>query len=507
MFGWLKQLVMSRPKSLALVVLAVATLWWFAGRGTEDNRDEPLYTVARGPLTISVSTTGSVQSKDNVILKSELEGNNTVIWVVEEGKTVNAGDLLLEFDASDIDQKRKEQEVTVISTQSAMDIAKEKLDITRDDGDTALIDAKIELELAELALRKFEEGEMPQKIRECNTDIFLAQEDLNRAKDKCEWSRKLAAEKFITETELQTDETATRRAEATLEKAILSLNVYTNYTIYKERATLSSAVRKAKRKVDRTRWQNSANYRQGESDLISKTRAYERATNRLAELEFQIEKSRIIAPTNGIVLYATTLQISRRQWWAQPLRVGATANRRQELIYLPLKSGMIVETMIPEANLNKLISGMTAVMRIDALPGAVFQGKLTKIALLPDGQSSFLNPDLKQYKCEIAFDATDSRLRSGMSCSVELIRDVYDDVVAVPLQCVVRIAGVPYVYLPGADGTPVPRQVTLGLDNNRMVRVLSGVEVGEKILLAPPLPDEKEEKEQVEESPQEAPRG
>ncbi|MGN0827503.1 MAG: efflux RND transporter periplasmic adaptor subunit [Kiritimatiellia bacterium] len=494
MFGHIKYWVTKHPILSTLGFLVLGAIGWNLSARPAERNDEPLYTVAQGPLTISVTTTGSVQSKENVILKSELEGNNTIIWVVDEGKTVKAGDLLLEFDASDIDQKRKEQEVTVISAQSAMDIAKEKLDITKDDGDTALIDAKIELELAELDLRKFEEGEMPQKIRECNTDIFLAQEDLNRARDKCEWSRKLAAEKFITETELQTDETATRRAEATLEKSLLSLNVYTNYTIYKERAQLASALRRAKRKVDRTRWQNSANYRQGESDLISKTRAYERATNRLAELEFQLAKSRIFAPTNGIVLYATTLQISRRQWWAQPLRAGATANRRQELIYLPLKSGMIVETLIPESSLNKLVSGMQAVMHIDALPGAVFHGKLTKIALLPDGQSAFLNPDLKLYKCEIAFDASDTRLRSGMSCSIELIREVYEDVLAIPLQCVVRIAGVPYVYLMGPNGFPEPRQITLGLDNNRMVRVIDGLEPGEKILLAPPLPDEKEEK-------------
>ena len=153
MFGHIKYWVAKHPIFSTLGFLVLGAIGWNLSARPAERNDEPLYTVAQGPLTISVTTTGSVQSKENVILKSELEGNNTIIWVVDEGKTVKAGDLLLEFDASDIDQKRKEQEVTVISAQSAMDIAKEKLDITKDDGDTALIDAKIELELAELDLR------------------------------------------------------------------------------------------------------------------------------------------------------------------------------------------------------------------------------------------------------------------------------------------------------------------------------------------------------------------
>jgi HlyD family secretion protein len=49
------------------------------------------------------------------------------------------------------------------------------------------------------------------------------------------------------------------------------------------------------------------------------------------------------------------------------------------------------------------------------------------------------------------------------------------------------VGGKPTVYVVGATGVQQPREVELGLDNNRMVRIVSGLQEGERILLAPPL--------------------
>lgn len=452
----------------------------------------PLYKVERGPLTISVNTSGSVQSRDKVIIKSELEGNNTMLWVIDEGKTVKTGDLLIEFDSSDLQTRKKEQEVTVINARSSMEITQERLVIAKGDGEALLLDTEVAMRLAEMDMEKYVKGDLPQDLRQLESAIFISQEDLNRTKDKYEWSKKLAKEKFLTAIELQTDEIATKRAKIALDSDATKLNVYTNYTMFKERAALDSAVRKTRRAHERTRWQNSATQRQIQSELLARTREYERATNRLGEIEFQLEKSRICAPTNGIVLYATSVQISRRQWWVQPLRSGGTAVQRQELIYLPIESGMIVEAMIPEASLNKISENMQAMIKIDAIPGRVFKGQVTKIGLLPDGQSAILNPDLKLYKCEVEFVNNDAQIRSGMTCNVELIRETYEDVVAVPVQCVVRVGGKPRVYFPDGNGGILPKEVKVGMDNNRMILVTEGLVPGDKILLAPPVPDEME---------------
>ena len=480
-----------------LAVAAVLAAWLLARGGAKKSEPVPVFAVQQGPLTIGVSSGGSIQSRDKVVISSELEGNNTVIWVIDEGTNVQSGDLLLEFDASDLVEKRNEQEIVVANAEANVVITQEKLGITEGDCEAALLDREVDLMLARMAHEKYKEGDYPQQVRQYEADIALADEEVQRAAEKLSWSERLAKESCLTRTELQADELALKRKQIDLEMAITKMNVLTNFTVLSQRATLDSALRRAERTMAKTTWQNKATLRQVETELQARLRERDRSTNRLAELNFQISKSKIYAPTNGIVLYTSTVLISRRQWWIKPLAVGATAVERQELIYIPIESGMVVEVMIPEASLNKIDNGMPARVKIDAFPGRVFDGRLVKIGILPDGQSSQLNPDLKLYKCEIECDFTDVLIRPGMSCDVELVKESYDTALYVPVQCVVRVDGVPRVYV-NDGGEWVPRIVRVGLDNNRMIHILEGVRVGEEVMLAPPV---KEQKTDVKEPP------
>ena len=473
------------------VLLAALLLFWLLGGTDDTDETTPVFTVAEGPLTIGITASGSVQSRDKVILRSELEGRNTILWVVEDGVTVKAGDLLVEFDAASLIEKRNDQEITANTAHGNLIIAEERLEVTKGDCDANQLEREVTLDLAKMELEKYEKGDYPEEKRQREADIALADEELQRAAEKLEWSRKLAKEGFLTRTELQADELALRRKEIDLEMAKTKMNVLTNYTVLAQRATHESSVRKATRALARTKWQNKSIIRQVETEIVQRTRERDRATNRLAELNFQISKSKIYAPTNGVILYASTVQISRRRWWIRPLAVGETAVQRQELIYIPLDTGMIVEIMVPEASLNKLAVGMPANVKVDAFPDKVFHGKLAKIGILPDGQSAQLNPDLKMYKCELECDFSDVVIRPGMSCDVELVKDSFEKVVYCPMQCVTRIDGVPHVYVRVGDEW-APRKVEVGLDNNRMIHLVSGVSVGDVIMMAPPVTESNE---------------
>ena len=490
----------------ALAVVLVGAAWLFTRKGGAAGEQVPVFTVQRGPLTIAVTSGGSIQSRDKAVISSELEGNNTVIWVIDEGVNVQPGDLLLEFDSSDLIEKKNEQEIKVANAEANLIIAEEKLGITQGDCEAALLDREVDQMLANMALEKYQKGDYPQQVRQYDADIALADEELKRAAEKLEWSQRLAKEGFLTRTELQADELALQRKKLDLEMSMSKINVLTNYTVLQQRATLESSRRKAERALARVKWQNKASLRQVETEVTARTRERDRATNRLAELNFQISKSKIYAPTNGMILYASTVQIASRKWWIKPLEVGSMAVERQELIYIPLESGMVVEVMIPEASLNKIDIGMPARVKIDAFPGRVFDGRLVKIGILPDGQSAQLNPDLKLYKCEIESDFKDVTIRPGMSCAVELVKESYEDALYVPVQCVVRVEGVPRVYV-NDGGEWVPRIVRVGLDNNRMIHVLEGVRSGEEVMLAPPVKEEKQEEIKETERSKEPARG
>jgi HlyD family secretion protein len=111
---------------------------------------------------------------------------------------------------------------------------------------------------------------------------------------------------------------------------------------------------------------------------------------------------------------------------------------------------------------------------------------VAKISPLPDAQTQWLNPDLKVYDTEIHLAGDLDGLRTGMTCRAEVLVEQYDDALYVPVHCVVRIGDQPTVYVV-EEGRLVRRAVEVGLDNNRMVRVLSGLSEGELVALAPPL--------------------
>jgi HlyD family secretion protein len=157
--------------------------------------------------------------------------------------------------------------------------------------------------------------------------------------------------------------------------------------------------------------------------------------------------------------------------------------------------------MIPEASLNKVFEGMPAKVRVDAFPGRVFPGTLTRIGLLPDAATAQLNPGLKLYKCEVECNFREIVVRPGMSCDVELIAEVHEDARYLPVQCVVRVNDQPRVYVQEGEGF-LPRSVEIGLDNNTMIHILSGVEKGDVVMLAPPLVQDEEAETELQQMPQ-----
>ena len=76
--------------------------------------------------------------------------------------------------------------------------------------------------------------------------------------------------------------------------------------------------------------------------------------------------------------------------------------------------------------MKKLYEGLPVRVRIDALPGQIFMGKVSKIAPLPDAQSIFMNPDLKLYNTIVAIEGGAGVLKSGMNCEAEVVIEQYE---------------------------------------------------------------------------------
>lgn len=259
----------------------------------------------------------------------------------------------------------------------------------------------------------------------------------------------------------------------------------TEYTYKRTMVQLESDVHQARMALERTERKAAADVVQAEAHLKAKESEYLRQKDKLEKIEAQIEKTKIYAPADGLVVYAT----SGRGGWRgndEPLKEGQMVRERQELIYLPTGSSFMAEVEVHETSLTKIKPGLPVRITVEAFPEKAYRGRVKSVALLPDARSAWLNPDLKVYNTDIVIEGDASGLRTGVTCLAEIIVEQYENALYVPVQAVVREKGKPTVYL--AKGNRMePQEVELGLDNNRMVRILSGLEEGDPVLLNPPL--------------------
>jgi len=473
---------------LTVVLAAFAFAHWQARTRAAAAAGKLLtFAVRRGPLVISLSESGTIQAQDKIVIKSEITGRTTILWVIDEGTQVKKDDLLVELDASALEDERFSQQIKVQNAEADFVRAREDLAITRNQAESDIEKAETALSFSEQDLNKYIEGEYPQLLREAEVRITLAEEDLQRAAEKLKWSRVLFEQKFISQTELQADELSERKADLELELARGKKSLLEQHTHKRDVAELKSNAKQNVMALERVSRKAKANILQGETDLSAKEMEFKRQRDKLAEIESQIKATRIVAPSDGLVVYATSAQSGHWRNNTEPLAEGREVREREALIHLPDTAKMMASIKVHETHVKRITIGMAARITVDALPNMSFPGQVKQIAPLPDAGSSWMNPDLKVYDTEVYIANNAEGLRSGMTCEVELVAETHTNALYVPIQSVVRIKGEPTVFVVADRGAAVPRSVKIGGDNNRMIHVLDGLVEGERVLLAPPL--------------------
>lgn len=467
---------------IGTAIAAVATMRSESGKKSSTSA---LYRVERGSLAIDLTESGTIKSRDQFIVKSEVEGRTSIIYVVDEGTLVNEGDLLVELDSSELQDRLVDQQIQVENTDADYVSANENLAVVKIQSQSNIASASLNNQFAIEDKTKYLDGEWPKTLMESETALTLAEEDLRRATDEFDWSKRLYEEKYLSETEYRADELALKRADLQVALARENLKLLTEYTHTRRITELDSEINQKALALERVNRESSSDLVQAEARLRAREAELNRQKGKLTKIEDQLSKTKLYAPTKGMVVYATSAEFSWRGD-TQPLDEGQEVRERQELIHLPTADSMMVVIRVHESALGKIQVGQPVQIKIDAMPESSFTGRVTKIAPLPDAQSVFMNPDLKVYDTQVMIDGVHPQLRTGMSCKATILIQHYIDALAVPLQAVVGRGNESIVYV-SKNGTIEPRTVVTGLDNNALVHIISGVEAGEQVLLTPPL--------------------
>jgi HlyD family secretion protein len=463
--------------AVALILRSAAPGWVGRLLGREANA-VAFHVVEPATLAITLTEDGELKPRESIELKCEVEGQSTILSVVDESTRVKKGDLLLELASDTLVDRLESEQMELRRIQANLEDAIAKLEIQRSQNTSDLKKAEIDLEVAELDLKKYLEGDFPQKLNSVNLDIEQAQMDKRRREEELRKKRYLKEKGFVTAMKIEELEFALRKAQITLERHELSKKILLEYERPKIEMQKQSAVDRAREELGRVQKQADSKEQQAQARKKEYEDQLQSRQRRVERVQKQLEKCKIYAPADGMVQYPQ----DNWRWGSERIAAGQRVHEGQTMLVLPDTSQMIVNTRIHEADRHLLQEGLPCVVTVPAVPGETFTGKITKIDKFADSENRWLNPDLKEHSTEILLDATDAPVSPGDTAEVKILIDTLEDVLAVPVQCVFTRGSRSFVFVQnGGAGEPVG--VTLGRSNTNMVEIVDGLEQGDRVLM------------------------
>lgn len=326
------------------------------------------------------------------------------------------------------------------------------------------------------------DGEAQQKIRQAEDEWLVAKTDLGLAETDLEGTERLFGKGFVTQRQLDNDKVRVEKARVKVAASDTARNLFRKYEFPKTAEELVSKYEEALLSLDKTQKEAISKLAQAEAKFRSAQGRYSIEENDLKELQDQLSKTKIFAEKTGLVTYGGGGNV--HYYGEEQIREGATIRQRQAIITIPDMTKMGVNVKIHESYIKKVKSGMTARIRVESFPDRPIEGEVTKVGVLPDSQNRWMNPNLKVYKTTIKINGVHDWLKPGMTAKVEILVDEFHEVVFVPIQAVFAEETEQVCYV--KQGGLERRVVETGAYNDEFIQIVSGVEVGEEVVLKAP---------------------
>ncbi len=475
----------------ALVVGASALLVRGVGSSDGGPGGQDRFVVARGSFEISIPAAGELTALKETEIRNRYDYRAVITEIAKEGATVRKGEVLFRLSDQEIRNKIKDAEDEVNSAQIALVAAQSDLAIRQSTADSEVDKADLQVMLARLALKAWEDGEDVSKRKELALELETAEINYNRLVDRYEQSRQLVEKQFISEDEFKRDEIAMIEARARLDQAKLDAEIYEKYVYEQDLATKTSDVEQAEAELERVRERCRVELETAQAEVASKSHQLQSRQERLAEFQEQLSYCTVTAPEDGWVVYASSLQSGGR-WWrndGQPPTVGTELQRNDLVIVLPDTTQMVAAVKVNESLSGLIQPGQRASITYDAMRDVVLRGTVTSIGVLAES-GGWIDRNRRDYTVKIAIEgANDLGLKPSMRCKADVYVGRVDDTLFVPVQAVFREGPASYVYVPQGSGY-AQREVNLGKSSELYVQVLGGLDENDVVLLRQPGPQE-----------------
>jgi HlyD family secretion protein len=186
-----------------------------------------------------------------------------------------------------------------------------------------------------------------------------------------------------------------------------------------------------------------------------------------------LDKFVIHAPKPGMVIYY-------REWSGQKRKVGSTVSPWDLTVAtLPDLSVMNSKTYVNEIDISKVKKGQIVRIGVDAFPEKKYNGEVFEVANIGE---QLPNTDAKVFEVAIRVTGFDPILRPSMTTSNQIVTNVFDSVLSLPLEAIHAEDSLSFVYTKKGK----KQIVVTGEMNENFIIIEKGVNPNDEVYLSIP---------------------
>ncbi|MDP6693199.1 MAG: HlyD family efflux transporter periplasmic adaptor subunit [Phycisphaerales bacterium] len=461
--------------------LALITTVLLVSCGDDSLKSIPTAKVERMNFDVSVETIGELDAARSTIVSSSIGGDKgIIIWLIDEGTRVVAGDPLVRLDPTPFEKEVARAKATLVEVRAVAASFEQAMGWEKIQAQRQVASAEFDLRVAELDLLKFEKGDGPLELSRLESAVQVAQQNHNQFSGYLEDLQKLMNEGIITENEVLQGRRKAEETEKVLLMAEQQFEIYRDFVFPSSLEKAKGRVARSKLELEQTRKSSGFQIGKAQASMDQATQQVKDAIAYLDNATEELQATTITAPIPGMVVYREEFRSGERR---KP-RIGDSVWHNQPLLYLPDISSMIVETVIREVDVHKVKVGTPTTTRVDAFPTVAIVGKVVSIGVLAE-KTVFRNNTAKVFQMTIELQGGVDNLRPGMTARSTILAGSIENSLCVPIAAVFVENNEAYCFVENG-GDFLRTQIELGSQNDLVVEILDGLSEGQRVSLVAP---------------------
>lgn len=402
-----------------------------------------------GNMENTVEITGDIKALDTVTLSAKIPGRVASI-TAREGDMVTCGKALVVLDSQDAMSNLISARGGLQSASARLSQAKTNVTVTKIQTDAAIEQAQAQLNAAKARLQVVKQPSRSQERMVSENAVAEAKANLDKTAADYKRNKNLLKQGAISQSAFDVAEMQYKVAQAQYKSASERFSMI-NEGGRSEEISQSEAQVQVAQEALRTAKANASQNMLRKEDLLQAKASLAQAKAAVALAQQQVSYCYVNSPISGV--------LSARQ--TEPGQVIAAGQSLGEIVNL---SSIYFKGDVSEKDIVNARAGQNVRVKVDAIPGRTFAGRIDKI--FPSASTTSRN-----FSVRVRISDPGHEIRPGMFARGEIVTGTSKNVLLIPKDAVDERKGTKSVFTIDKNNKAVRHIVTVLRENRKYTQI------------------------------------